>query len=139
MGKLCDISIVIVEDDPAFVELVKKILKRKSFENIQIFTSGQEFLDTGYYPDVLICDLNLKEEKTGFDICRIVRRANPNTYAICVTTDEDGMTQLAAMANKVNKLVRKTGLGMTRRLIDAVIDYGTIATTRKQLEDYLHA
>jgi two-component system response regulator VicR len=71
-------KIMVVDDEPSLLELVKAILELENFEVITA-SSGKEALDklTKVKPDLVLLDI-MMPSMTGFDVCEEMR-ANPKT------------------------------------------------------------
>ena len=70
--------ILIVDDEPDLLNLLKVVLEKSGYE-VLTEKDGSKAVDSALreYPDLVLCDLILPV-MTGFDVCRILR-ANPQT------------------------------------------------------------
>ncbi len=80
-------KILIIDDDPASLALVKAALSQGKYDNVDAFlrsTEGQQaYLENGC--DILITDLRMPEV-SGFDIISKVQSSQQNKPAIIVLT-----------------------------------------------------
>ncbi|MFW5947357.1 MAG: response regulator, partial [Gemmatimonadota bacterium] len=73
-----DATILIVDDEPANVRLVERILEREGFRNIESTTDPRHFLAlyTARKPDILLLDLHMPE-MDGFAVMEQLRGRIP--------------------------------------------------------------
>jgi DNA-binding response OmpR family regulator len=73
--------ILVVEDDPANAVLVQAVLNRDGHQ-VLLAADGVSALDVARrrLPDVVLLDVSLTGDLTGFDVCRALR-AEPSTAA----------------------------------------------------------
>jgi len=68
-------KILIVDDDPDFVEATKTILESKAYQ-VLIASNGEEGLHKvrEERPDLIILDVMMKRLDSGFDVCRELKK-----------------------------------------------------------------
>ena len=88
MGK-CNPKILIVDDDPASIALLKGILKRSCYEDVDAFLDSKKaqfsYREKNY--DILITDLRMPGV-SGFDILQEMQKAHHHRPSIIVLTAE---------------------------------------------------
>jgi len=80
--------VLLVEDEPLVAELVRETLEDEGLD-VRTLYSGREALGClAAEPrsfQVLVTDINLGEEVTGFDVAAAARAANPGVHVVYVT------------------------------------------------------
>lgn len=68
-------KILIIDDDPDIVESTKVVLESKGYKVISAL-GGKEGLDKARQenPDIIILDIMMEKEDTGFDVCRELKK-----------------------------------------------------------------
>lgn len=92
-------KIMIVDDEPDFVHIVKTMLEQEGYEVIEA-NSGKECLDKlkQEKPDLILLDV-MMPEIDGYDVCRIIKE-DEETHSITIamltvkTGDEDKIRSL---------------------------------------------
>ena len=77
-------KILLVDDDPDFTAIHKEILEKDGFQVSVIHNSieAAEALEAGKEsPDLIMCDLMMEKDDSGFKFCHRVRR-NPKTATL---------------------------------------------------------
>lgn len=76
--------ILLVDDDRDFLEATKIVLEKSGYV-VTACASAQECLDAldTAKPDVIVCDVMMETDHSGFDLCRQLKRA-PETKEIPV-------------------------------------------------------
>jgi two-component system response regulator RegX3 len=79
------VTVLLVEDEPSFVEALVVGLKRESFR-VEVATDGAEALEkfAAIRPDLVLLDLMLPKV-SGIDVCRTIRAGGSRTPIIMVT------------------------------------------------------
>ncbi len=78
-------NIFIVEDDSYFAHMVKELLFKNNYRNVQVYTNGKDCLDNlQQTPDVVILDHRLGE-MNGLEVLRKIKSTNPNIHVIFLT------------------------------------------------------
>ncbi len=90
------IKVLVVEDSPSQAAVIAEIVRQAGYQPV-IYTT----LPTGIaqilnkeHPDLVLLDLKLldphgKQMADGFQICREVKRSNPNVPVIVITAESD--------------------------------------------------
>ena len=78
-------TVLLVEDEPSFVEALVVGLKREGFR-VEVAYDGAEALDkfAAVRPDIVLLDLMLPKV-SGIDVCRTIRAGGSMTPVIMVT------------------------------------------------------
>ncbi|HSS98445.1 MAG TPA: response regulator [Terriglobales bacterium] len=87
---MATLKVLVVEDDPASLELLSELLQHLDVE-VQTLASGQEAPDLIRREsfDAIFLDLNLPV-MTGFDLARLIRESVPNQHTpIVIVTGQD--------------------------------------------------
>ena len=79
------VTVLLVEDEPSFVEALVVGLKREGFR-VEVATDGAEALEkfAAIRPDLVLLDLMLPKV-SGVDVCRTIRAGGSRTPIIMVT------------------------------------------------------
>lgn len=82
-------KILLVDDEPMFLRMLKKHLKKisNSLEEAQTFNQANYLVSLQKF-DVIICDYCLKdrcEDKTGLELIRIIRGFDQSVVIIAVS------------------------------------------------------
>lgn len=82
-------KILIVEDEPKIVELVRRYLERDGYQ-VSVAGDGQKAIEVArsWQPDLVLLDLNLPD-MDGLDVCRTVRRTSSVPIIMVTARDED--------------------------------------------------
>lgn len=82
-------KVLVVDDEPSIVELVRFTLEREGFTSIAA-ADGQEALDKveAGHPDLVLLDLMLPG-LGGLDVCRLLRQRHPSLPIIILTARGD--------------------------------------------------
>jgi DNA-binding response OmpR family regulator len=83
------VKVLVVDDEPSIVELVRFTLEREGFTSIAA-ADGQEALDKveAGHPDLVLLDLMLPR-LGGLDVCRLLRQRHPSLPIIILTARGD--------------------------------------------------
>lgn len=105
MRKNNSLSILIVEDDSIYQELLRDALShyRLSFEE-----SGIEAIKTfdKVQPDIVLLDIVL-EDMSGHDVLKMLMVKNPNAYIIMLSGNSDDTNISAAVSNGAKGFLAK--------------------------------
>lgn len=92
--------VVIIEHDPAAVQLLRGYLQDEEFEITGIFFSGEEALEgisgSGGLPDIVLMDIELPGI-SGIDATRCIKEQHPDLEIVVQTEIDDGRTILEAI------------------------------------------
>lgn len=81
-------NIFIVEDDQFFAQMLKIVLGKNNYTNVQHFDSGEACLENLYTnPDLVILDYNLGT-MNGIEVLRKIKGINPNIHVIFLSSQE---------------------------------------------------
>lgn len=86
-------KIFIVDDDMMLAEALKDYLTRKTFNDIHVFSTGEECLKhLSENPDVIILDYYLntvqKDAANGMEVLQVVRKHYPGIHVIMLSSQE---------------------------------------------------
>ena len=83
-------TIVIVDDHPSFRASARAILEAGGFEVVGEAADGASAVETvqRLQPDVVLLDVQLPDA-TGFEVCRLIERANGSAPAIVFVSSRD--------------------------------------------------
>ncbi|MBE3577854.1 MAG: response regulator transcription factor [Limnochordales bacterium] len=83
------VKVLVVDDEPSIVELVRFALAREGFASVAA-SDGQDALDKveAEHPDLVLLDLMLPKVG-GLDVCRILRQKHPSLPIIILTARGD--------------------------------------------------
>lgn len=88
-----DIKILIIDDDDLILEISQQILEIKGY---QVFTSEdyESVKDkiTEINPDVILLDIHLQNNVSGFKIAKLIRKIPFNKLLLAVTGDTETTT-----------------------------------------------
>ncbi len=85
-------KILVVDDDLEILKLIKNILKTNSQYNVTLLNRIDDFcLEKCFGYDLIILDIMLSENTTGYDICESIRNEIdcPIIFLTAKTTEED--------------------------------------------------
>ncbi len=98
--ELSNARILLVDDNPANIELLELILEGNGYRNIRSLTDPQETFDVyqEFSPDLLILDLNMPF-LDGFEVMRRLREKAGNDYlpVLVLTAKADHSTRIQAL------------------------------------------
>ncbi len=89
--------ILVVEDDPAILMGLCDLLEGEGFA-VQRAVDGREALEryAGFKPDLILLDVMIPE-KSGFDVCREIRRADPLTPIVMLTAKGEEVDKVVGL------------------------------------------
>lgn len=92
-------SIFIVEDDPFYARAISHSLESKNYENIKVFTSGDECLaHLGLNPEVVLLDFWLGDnQKNGMNVLKAIKAKNPDIQVVFLTANDKLETAISAV------------------------------------------
>lgn len=127
--------ILVVEDEPAIVQLIRQSLDKQGYE-IQEATSGEAGLGAHLdrNPDLILLDIRLPGID-GFEVCRVIReeRADRTTPIIMITGADDADSISQAYELGANDFIAKpiNFALMAQRVYFALINHETDVVLRK--------
>ena len=130
-----NIKISIVEDSVVTLKLIEQTLKKDGYLDIAMYRSGVAYSHSDRVPDLLITDLHLGEPENGFVLSKRLRQDHPESYAICITSDDNPLLQLEAMGSKVQKLLRKQDNHLMKNVVKSVDLFAQAISGRKKLKE----
>jgi len=79
-------KILVVDDEPSVLFTYRLLLEQKGYEVIAL-ASAQQALDAlrKHQFDLVLCDLSLEAERSGFDVIEFSRQHNPQQPAAVLT------------------------------------------------------
>jgi len=87
-GKNKDLLIYIVDDDPIYGRLIRKILYDYDFTNVQMFPSGEECVKNLYKnPEFIFLDYNMNG-LNGLKVLKIIKEYNDETKVVIISAQE---------------------------------------------------
>ena len=82
-------NIAICDDDKEICRILgSKITKIAPGSDIDIYTSGRELIDAGFFPDILLLDIKMPETD-GMETARILRNKGWKKILIFITGEGD--------------------------------------------------
>src|SRR6266536_1817106 len=92
------VSILIVDDEPAFLESVARMLRLERYDDITALSRGAEalaFLETHPF-DVAFLDVCMPE-MDGLELLKAIKERSPGTECVMVTANESIPTVIRAV------------------------------------------
>ena len=86
-----DYSIIIVDDDPDFLEGIQRALTISGFKNISIYQDPLEaanLIEKGKIFDIALIDINMPG-MSGIELMEVIKTNHPHTECIVLTAVED--------------------------------------------------
>ena len=124
-------SILIVEDEPPVLLTYRMILEQQGYNATPARTSVQATsLLAGQNFDLLLCDLSLEENHTGFEVFEAARKKKPNTPFVLLT----GYASQEAVDR-----ARREGIAVLFKPIDIEEFLSTIASLLRDNHDQAKA
>jgi two-component system nitrate/nitrite response regulator NarP len=117
-------SILIADDHPMIGQALEMLLRGTTYELVGRVRNGEDTLDQvqRLKPDILLLDVNMPG-KSGIDILRRIRRADPRRRVILLTAGMDDAQLVAADKLEPNGIVLKTSdPALLLQSLDAVRD-----------------
>jgi len=89
--ELDDIKIYIMDDEEYYLNLVKISISKYGFNDIKIFTSGEECLleIENEKPDCVILDYLMVDGLNGDEVMKLINKNNPDIYILVISGQED--------------------------------------------------
>lgn len=89
-------KILIVDDDPDFIEITKTVLESNQFSVVTASGPDEGFDKVAEeHPDLIILDVMWPDKKSGFDVCRELKnKADSKNIPIVMLTSVDKITGL---------------------------------------------
>lgn len=85
-----DFLIYVVEDNKIYNHLVTEYLKKKNFNNVRSFFSGNDCIsaiEKGENPDIVVQDYHM-EGLNGIDVLKKVKKLSPESEFVFLTANE---------------------------------------------------
>ncbi len=94
------------KDRDKLQELLKKYMLMSGGEcNVQLFESGEEFLNSGFFPDILLLDI-IMDDKDGIQIGAEIKRKFSGIIIIYITCLKEKMTAALNQIHSFGYLVK---------------------------------
>ena len=83
------LSVLVVDDEPAFREGLRQALKQEGFV-VHLAADGEEALDVwrAYHPDIVLLDVMLPR-MSGIDVCRAIRAVDDTPVIMVSARNEE--------------------------------------------------
>jgi DNA-binding NtrC family response regulator len=82
-------TLFIVDDEPLIVKALEKKLTQLGYTNLKTFESGVDCIHSlAENPFVVLLDYQM-DDLNGFEVLRKIKRYNPNTYVIMMSSQND--------------------------------------------------
>jgi len=109
-------SIFIVEDDPFYARAICHALESKNYENIKVFTSGDECIkNLDLKPEVVLLDFWLGDnQKNGMNILKAIKAKNSDIQVVFLTSNDKLETAIATIKSGAYDYVVKNETAMER-------------------------
>ena len=100
------VSVLVVDDEPAFREALRQALKREGFV-VHLAADGEEALEyfRAVHPDIVLLDVMLPR-LSGIDVCRAIR-ASDDTPVIMVSARNEEIDAVVALEVGADDYVSK--------------------------------
>jgi len=115
------ISVLVVDDEPAFREGLRQALKQEGFI-VHLAADGEEALEVyeAYHPDIVLLDVMLPR-MSGIDVCRKIR-ASDDTPVIMVSARNEEIDAVVALEVGADDYVTKPfSIKVLLARVDAVL------------------
>lgn len=142
--------IMIVDDDPVTLTLVRRVLERAGYE-VATASSGEDALNLinrGRIPHLAVVDLNMPPGMDGFSFCQEAHRQVPELPVVILTGESDEKTVVRAFEQfQANDYVVKPESGpiktdellsRIRRVLRDQPDYGYVLDSGIQVDERLY-
>jgi DNA-binding NtrC family response regulator len=126
--------IFIVEDDVFYANLLKKEIVKNEIGNVEVFQSGESFLDNLFkMPDIVLLDHNL-DTMVGTDILKNIKSVNPNIHVILISAQEKLQVAVTSLKYGAYDYVEKNDYAFSRikALIKRITKFNKIVDEEKQ-------
>lgn len=91
MYKIC-----LVEDETDLARLVKTYLEKEHYE-VTCFEKGQDVIDSKEHYQLYILDIMLKDDVTGYDIIKEIRKENPEVPVIFTSARDQDLDKIIGL------------------------------------------
>lgn len=82
-------TIFVVDDDEMITKLMSRSLTKLGYEDVRTFDNGTDCVNAlNEEPFLVLLDYEM-EGLNGFDVLRKIKRYNPNTYVIMLSSQDD--------------------------------------------------
>ncbi len=114
-------KVLVIDDDPAFTDLLKILLEPAS-SNVIAANCGVDGIDLAKtdLPDIIILDL-MMPEMDGWEVCRSIREFSPVPILILSALDSPGMVAAALDAGADDYLIKPVTSGVLIAHINKLI------------------
>lgn len=81
-------KVLLIDDDTCFLKTLEKLFLDQGYAVLCLSHMAQimPLLDSGYHPDVVICDYHLGENN-GVEALNLVRKVRPHKHSIIMSGD----------------------------------------------------
>ena len=126
--------VLVIENDGRVLDGMTRWLEQWGASVLPASTMSEALgyvADMGMPPDIILADYQLETEETGLDAILALRdRTKTCIPAILITANQDKPVWRAAEADDVSVMPKPVELGRLRALIDAKINFQTLASVR---------
>jgi len=79
-------TVLVVDDEPAVLLTYRMILDQQDYQVLTAGSSAEAMQALGEHPvDLLLCDLSLEEQQSGFEVIDFARRQRPLVRSVLLT------------------------------------------------------
>lgn len=112
--------ILVVDDEPSVLLTYRLLLEQKGYDVTAVLSAQEAIGILGQQPfDLLLCDLSLEEQRSGFDVVEFGRRKHPHLRSALLT----GYATVEA-----TEKAEKSGVAMLFKPIDIEQFFATISS-----------
>lgn len=118
-------TILLVEDNPVYLNLLRKELEKLGYTDIVAFETAREAMeDLKTRPDIAFLDYWLEGNKTGLDVMKKLKKKYPYTQIIFLTASDDVEIAVTTMRNGAYDYIVKgdTAFIRIRHLLKKISD-----------------
>jgi DNA-binding NtrC family response regulator len=91
------LSIFVVDDDPFCQKLYEQHLHQLGYNQVRLFSDGQECLShITELPDIIFLDYRM-EPLNGLEVLQKIKRFNPDIYLVIISSQEDMQVAVKAL------------------------------------------
>ncbi len=117
-------KLMVVDDAPFILEIIRHTLKKTSYEIIGEATNGNEAIELAknIRPDIILMDI-IMPHKSGIDATKEILKQLPNTKIIAFSTaDQESMVMLALEAGCCDYIVKPFKAEQLLKTLDKASD-----------------
>ena len=117
-------KLMVVDDAPFILEIIRHTLKNTSYEIIGEATNGNEAIELAQNirPDIILMDI-IMPHKSGIDATKEILKQLPNTKIIAFSTaDQESMVMLALEAGCCDYIVKPFKAEQLLKTLDKASD-----------------